>query len=93
MPKIIFLVYNIADSVSSFALPHRFLLCYVTVGHSPSSAECPVLLNIPRSQLLTPAPLTAFAKLNCPIVDFQTSVLLLSPWLPFLWEEFSANLK
>lgn len=91
MQKIIFLVYSIADSVRSFALPQGFLLCYVTVGHRPSSVGRPVLFNISPSQSLTPAPLTAFAKLNCPVADFQTSVLVLSPWLPFLWEEFSAN--
>lgn len=43
--------------------------------------------------MLTPVLLTTFAKLNCTIINFQTSILLLYSWLPLVWEEFFSKVN
>lgn len=69
----------------------------------PLHHSCPpaVLRGTPRfvpsllfiDALLTPALLIAFAKLDCPVLRLHRKILLLSPWRPFAWEDFSESLN
>lgn len=66
--KISFPVHNIADYVSPFALPHRFLFtCYITLGHFLSSPFYAISLVHGHAANL----LIAFANLIIQLLSFK----------------------